>query len=229
MEYLVLNSYLKMKNEHKNDWKIAFKNQRLLYKVLSVILIMDLLLIVVSFFLSVKIMHNNLFIYGFILEFIIVKTQSICMQNDSIKKSSEQIEILDRKYEETKAWLKEIGYNNKQQIMQICNRCRYQIEENERDKEKKLKFIEMMVTVFLVPIYGPLILKIAGERGGTFEYGIEAVIATLFFIGLTSFIFGVCKFYKFFTDRTYIKMDSMVMRIEGMLDRELEDADNAIQ
>ena len=116
MEYLILNAYLKLKKQQKINWKNFLKEMRLLYKILFAMMIVGAIISIISLLYKNQRWHLVMPILGIVLELTSVILLSIFMQKDEIERSSNDIKELDKKYDEIKNWLSEMGYHDKNQI-----------------------------------------------------------------------------------------------------------------
>lgn len=218
MVYLVLNTYLKMKQEQKTSWNKFLKEMKLLYKVLFLIMIVGAIFSIISLFYTTE--QYILLFVGVFVELLSVILLSIFMQKDSIETSSDDIRKLDDKYKQVKVWLNSIGYSDKYQIQLFCIRCRTEIEKNNIANEKRFKFIEKVIGLFFVPLYASFISKVLGVAGSIDEIIMLSLVIGALAIIIYIAIIGMKEFFNPLINSTYIKMDSMVSMVQGMLDRE---------
>lgn len=228
MEYLILNAYLKLKKQQKINWKNFLKEMRLLYKILFAMMIVGAIISIVSLLYKNQRWHLVMPILGIVLELTSVILLSIFMQKDEIERSSNDIKELDKKYDEIKNWLSEMGYHDKNQIKQLCNRCKNAIDKNEMANEKRKKFIDKITNLIFVPLYASFISKIIGVSGN-----IDEIIALTIMIGTIVIIiyiavFGIMEILNPLINSTYIEMENMLNVIQGMLDRKFQVTDDDI-
>lgn len=228
MEYLILNAYLKLKKQQKINWKNFLKEMRLLYKILFAMMIVGAIISIISLLYKNQRWHLVMPILGIVLELTSVILLSIFMQKDEIERSSNDIKELDKKYDEIKDWLSEMGYHDKNQIKQLCNRCKNAIDKNEMANEKRKKFIDKITNLIFVPLYASFISKIIGVSGN-----IDEIIALTIMIGSIVIIiyiavFGIMEILNPLINSTYIEMDNMLNVIQGMLDRKFQVTDDDI-
>lgn len=228
MEYLILNAYLKLKKQQKINWKNFLKEMRLLYKILFAMMIVGAIISIVSLLYKNQRWHLVMPTLGIVLELTSVILLSIFMQKDEIERSSNDIKELDKKYDEIKNWLSEMGYHDKNQIKQLCNRCKNAIDKNEMANEKRKKFIDKITNLIFVPLYASFISKIIGVSGN-----IDEIIALTIMIGTIVIIiyiavFGIMEILNPLINSTYIEMDNMLNVIQGMLDRKFQVTDDDI-
>lgn len=228
MEYLILNAYLKLKKQQKINWKNFLKEMRLLYKILFAMMIVGAIISIISLLYKNQRWHLVMPILGIVLELTSVILLSIFMQKDEIERSSNDIKELDKKYDEIKNWLSEMGYHDKNQIKQLCNRCKNAIDKNEMANEKRKKFIDKITNLIFVPLYASFISKIIGVSGN-----IDEIIALTIMIGTIVIIiyiavFGIMEILNPLINSTYIEMDNMLNVIQGMLDRKFQVTDDDI-
>lgn len=228
MEYLILNAYLKLKKQQKINWKNFLKEMRLLYKILFAMMIVGAIISIISLLYKNQRWHLVMPILGIVLELTSVILLSIFMQKDEIERSSNDIKELDKKYDEIKNWLSEMGYHDKNQIKQLCNRCKNAIDKNEMANEKRKKFIDKITNLIFVPLYASFISKIIGVSGN-----IDEIIALTIMIGniviiIYIAVFGIMEILNPLINSTYIEMDNMLNVIQGMLDRKFQVTDDDI-
>lgn len=229
MEYLILNTYLKFKKQRRINWKSFLKEMRSSYKVLFAMMVIGAIISIIS--LLCKNESDNLVmpILGIILELTSVILLSIFMQKDEIEKSSNDIKELDKKHDEIKNWLSEMGYSDKNQIKQLCNRCKNAIDKNRLANEKRKKFLDKITNLIFVPLYASFISKVLGVTGN-----IDEIIALTLMIGVIVIIiyiaiFGIMEIFNPLINSTYIEMDNMLNMIQGMLDRKFPVTDDDIK
>ena len=193
------------------------KEMRLLYKILFPMMIVCAIISIISLLYKNQRWHLVMPILGIVLELTSVILLSTFMQKDEIERSSNDIKELDKKYDEIKNWLSEMGYHDKNQIKQLCNRCKNAIDKNEMANEKRKKFIDRITNLIFVPLYASFISKIIGVSGN-----IDEIIALTIMIGTIVIIiyiavFGIMEILNPLINSTYIEMDNMLNVIQGML------------
>lgn len=229
MEYLILNAFLKLKKQQRINWKSFLKEMRLLYKILFTTMILGAILSIISLLYKNNKWGLTVPILGIILELTSVILLSIFMQKDEIERSSNDIKELDKKYEEIKNWLSEMGYHNKNQIKQLCNRCKNAIDKNKMANGKRKKFLDKITNLIFVPLYASFISKLLGVPGNIDEIIALTLMIGVFVIIIYIAIFGIMEIFNPLINSTYIEMDNMLNMIQGMLDRKFPVTDDDIK
>jgi hypothetical protein len=145
------------------------------------------------------------------------------IQHRKDKNNSEQnIEKLDKKYEDTINWLNGLGLNDKYKIKQLCNRCKQEIEQNKQGEGKFRQFIDRIFTLFLIPIYAAIVTLAIQQSTNITDQMMSLIIIGIAGIILYILIFGVINFLLPIINSEYVEMDKMVKLLQGVLDRKYE-------
>lgn len=228
MQYLVLNSYLKMKKEEKDSWKTFHKNMNLRERALMYIMVLSAIFSLV--FLFYKNGQHILLAYsGILVELLAVFLLSISFKKNNIKKSSENIKKLDDEYKQIKTWLNEIGYYEKNQIKLLCIRCKNLIEKNEINNKRRNRLMEKIANFALVPLFTVFISNVFGIISNLDEMIISTILISISIVIIYIAIVGLIILFSPFLNKTYIDMENMVNMIEGMVDREFDVTDDDIK
>lgn len=230
MEFAVLYDYLKNQKVARKNWSNILKTIGLLKLTLLIIMLVSGLCSAVMLFVNPKI-TNPILIISILVELLSVIVLNIVGQKENILNSKEGIEKLDLKFDEIKDWLASIGYVDKREIKQLCNRCTQTILRNKENNDHFKRFIDKLFTFFLIPIFVASISWILGLDTSVPEHIPEriALAITIGLFGMISYIliFGLVEFFQPIIDSDYEKMSRMVKNIQGMLDRKfpIEDSD----
>lgn len=217
MEYLVLDSYMNLKKQSKVKWKQALKtldkNQ-----LFSLIMILAIAVFSISslFFDSIS---DTVSLIAVILEIVCVIFISRSIDKSDIENSATNIEKLDNEYEDVKLWLNNLGYVNKYQIMQLCNRCRLEIEKIKNQNIEKSRFVNKIICTCLIPVSLVLLSRLLELDNDIMN--LISVVFSLSIIWITLYLalFGAIKIINKLRNHNYYKMCNMVRDIQGMLDR----------
>lgn len=228
MQYLVLNSYLKMKEDEKNSWKTFIKNLNLIEKIL-IITMFSSGIISIFLLLYKKEKYISFAYIGILIELLSVLLLSYLSEKERIKKSSDNIKKQDEKYSQIRTWLKDIGYTEKNQIKLLIIRCKSRIEKNDIINEKRKKIIDKTINVTLIPLLAAFVSNVFGKVGNLNEMVVLVILLSLIIIIIIITIAGIFISISPFINKTYIDMMNMVDMIEGMLDREFPVTDDDIK
>lgn len=219
MEYFILNSYLKRKNDNKKTFVNALK---LLSKVELILFFTMLISAMISLvFLFIRI-ENGLLYICILLELMSVSILYFIQHRKDKNNSEQNIEKLDKKYEDTINWLNGLGLNDKYKIKQLCNRCKQEIEQNKQGEEKFRQFIDRIFTLFLIPIYAAIVTLAIQQSTNITDQMMSLIIIGIAGIILYILIFGVINFLLPIINSEYVEMDKMVKLLQGVLDRKYE-------
>lgn len=219
MEYFILNSYLKRKNENRKTFVEAFK---LLSKVELILFFTMLISAMISLvFLFIRI-ENGLLYICILLELMSVSILYFIQHRKDINNSEQNIEKMDKKYEDTINWLNGLGFNDKCKIKQLCNRCKQEIEQNKQGEEKFRQFIDKIFTLFLIPIYAAIVTLAIQQSTNISDQMMSLIIIGIAGIILYILIFGLINFLLPIINSEYVEMDKMVKLLQGVLDRKYE-------
>lgn len=218
MEYIVLNSYIKLKKQTQKGLKeviqILGKLNTFLFLLMSISAITSILFI----FLPSK--HRVIISYiCIVVEIICVVIISITTQRERVLNSSEDIKAQDDKYDTVKEWLEKIGFIEKNQIKQLYRRCEIEVEGNNERSLRRKVFIDKIFNLFLIPIFGAVlswVFDLKADPGDSM-----AMVIVIGMIGVVLYLsaHGLLNYLTPIIDRQNIKMYKMVKDIQGVLDR----------
>lgn len=214
MEYLVLNSYINLE-KNKHNWKTILKKIPRPKIVCFLIMLISACCTVV-FALRGEVLLEFI---SFAIEIILAVIMTVIIQRECVINSNRDIKKQNDRYDEIKEWLKSIGFEEKNQIKQLCRRCEMEIESHKEKEGKREKFLDNLFNFFLIPIFVAVISWIFNMEGSMSEQ-IE-IVTKVGIIGIVLYvlIYGALDFFSPFIDNKYIKMYEMIKDIQGVLDR----------
>lgn len=226
MEYAVLYDYIKNQKDTRINWIAILKSLGIFKLILLVVVILSCLNSIIMLFIDSKITNPILFV-SILSELLSVLVLNFVGQKESVSKSKEGIEKLDQKFDEIKDWLESIGFVDKKQIKQLCNRCNQEILRNKEKNNQFKQSVDRLFTLFLIPIFVASVSWVLGLVVNIPDR--IALVIMIGFLGIILYIliFGLIGFFQPLIDSNYEKMSKMVKEIQGMLDRKfpVEDSD----
>lgn len=214
MEYLVLNSYINLE-KNKHNWKTILKKIPRPKIVCFLIMLISACCTVV-FALQGEVLLEFI---SFAIEIIFAGIMTVIIQKECVINSNRDIKKQNDRYDEIKEWLKSIGFEEKNQIKQLCRRCEVEIESHKEKESKREKFLDKLFDFFLVPFFVAVISWIFNMEGSISEQiEIVTIVGTIGIV-LYVLIYGTLDLFNPFIDKKYIKMYEMIKDIQGVLDR----------
>lgn len=218
MEYLVLNSYLEFRKNNSPKIGNTLKEMKMSHKVVIVLIIV--LIVVAGVFnnMNRKEVETILLTIIFLLFLYISKSQSML----DIELSTEKLEQKDNDYMKIKIWLESIGFVEKNQIKQLCNRCEKIIEKKERQQENLEKRVDQVFAALFFPAWLALIAWFLGLDNGTVDIYVRVIVMVIFaviiYVGSTCLIREINEI----GNGTKNDMQRMINDLHGVLDRKFE-------
>ncbi|GAA0794490.1 hypothetical protein GCM10008910_11540 [Faecalicatena orotica] len=214
MEYLVLNSYINLE-KNKHNWKTILKKIPR-PKIVCFLIMLISACCTVAFALQGEVLLEFI---SFAIEIIFAVIMTVIIQKECVINSNRDIKKQNDRYDEIKEWLKSIGFEEKNQIKQLCRRCEVEIESHKEKESKREKFLDKLFDFFLIPIFVAVISWIFNMEGSMSEQ-IE-IVTKVGIIGIVLYVllYVALDFFSPFIDKKYIKMYEMIKDIQGVLDR----------
>lgn len=215
MEYLVLRSYLKMKNEKKIVWwRILLSKDKFNFIIFLLLILSGL----ISIYFIGSIRNQKWALLFVLAEVICLFWLNHRITRREIDSSKENIQSKLQYYNEVKIWLSEIGYEKKPQIKQMYYRVQSNLRSQKESSKRTLDFITKLLNLFLVPLLASII-AIVIDTDGTVDYKIlSSVMFAILWTIIYVFIFGVIDFFSPFINKDYESMKQMLRDIQGVLD-----------
>jgi len=215
-----------MKNENRKTFIEAFK---LLSKV-EVILFFVMLISAMTSLLFLVIRIQNWLLYTCILlEVISVSILYFIQHRKDINNSEQNIEKMDKRYKDALNWLNNLGFRDKYQIKQLCNRCEQEIQKNKQGEEKFRQFIDKIFTLFLIPIYAAIVTLAIQQSANITDQTVSLIIIAIAGIIIYILVFGLINFLFPIINSEYVEMDKMLKLLQGILDRQFEIVETDIE